>query len=781
MPIETRDLLSHLGSIRRLSLRRRRPVRGPSIFARIRAALARARSALARIALPPVVRWRLKTAYRSFRRNVRLFVPVSIRRPAGKLVYGLIHGLRARGIPLSPAEFRAWCRRRISTFYSLLFRIAQSQSRLIAKISKPLANPTWRLATSSFMGRYVFTATRLQRRGFRILARLMMLIARQVHLAILGVQLAAGHTERAWKLSRTLNLMFRPLIRARTRPACNMYFEALFRTMHFSRIVRDVPKFEDINDHYLNHQIGVAHLYALNPDLAIAFLKRAIAIHRSSHSDARMLGRAYLLKADLPNAKASFSRAVDLQPNTVMAHQNYAGRYDIANYVPKRFELQRAGDFLVYDNYGQFAEDLFLQGRFSDSFRQYQNMLDYQRELARNTWLPKRLIEQIASVSKNYDRQLPVRLLPYEWVVQFGHIGLLDIYMKMAQLGMYPKANYVLLAPKNKVANDAYLKYWERYYVIVRDEALVDELFPYQRMFGDNFMAYPSESGEAEPWTRAGARAQVRWAAEKRAPLLTLHDEDRELGVRMLAELGVPKDAWYVGLHVREGGFYVESTSGISTHRNSSIDDYMSAIKEITKRGGWVIRLGDNSMRPMAPMERLVDYAVSRQKSASMDIFLLATCRFVIGTTSGLTTACLSFGRPMLLANCISNDWQLWSDQTDFILKRVVDKRTGRSLTLGETYRQPVQGYLINNVVTNRQGYGIEQNSAAEITEAVKYKLDCMDGIISRPERHHPAMIAYWRQMGANPYMFGAAMPVLPFLERNASLLQTTKSLQSAA
>ena len=210
-------------------------------------------------------------------------------------------------------------------------------------------------------------------------------------------------------------------------------------------------------------------------------------------------------------------------------------------------------------------------------------MLDYQRELARNAWLPKRLIEQIAGVSKDYNRHLPVRLLPYEWVVQFGHIGLLDIYMKMAQLGMYPKANYVLLAPANKVANDAYLKYWERYYIIVRDQALVDELFPYQRMFGDNFMAYPSESGEAEPWTRAGARAQVRWAAEKRAPLLTLHDQDRALGVQMLAELGVPKDAWYVGLHVREGGFYVESTSGISTHRNSSIDDYLSAIKEITR------------------------------------------------------------------------------------------------------------------------------------------------------------------------------------------------------
>jgi putative glycosyltransferase (TIGR04372 family) len=248
----------------------------------------------------------------------------------------------------------------------------------------------------------------------------------------------------------------------------------------------------------------------------------------------------------------------------------------------------------------------------------------------------------------------------------------------------------------------------------------------------------------------------------------------------LLAQLGVPEDAWYVGLHVREAGFYAEASSGISTHRNASIADYDRAINEITSRGGWVIRLGDSSMKPLAQRAQVVDYAISQQKSPSMDIFLLATSRFVIGTTSGLTTACLSFGTPMVLVNCISNDWQLWTDQTDFIPKRLRELRTGRYLTIGETYRMPVQGYLINNTVTTAKGYEIVANSADEITEAVRYKLDVMDGKILRPNADDRVLTAYWQEMNQNPFMFGAAVPVRPFLLRHPELCGETSPLRQA-
>lgn len=678
-------------------------------------------------------------------------------------------GAGIRALRRVPSRIGNW-------FLSLLYRMVQRQGEFVRRFAKPLAGPSWRLATSEWSRRYLAAAARLEQARPRLVSRLMFRFAQYLHITILGIQLASGQTERSLKLARTLNLIYRHVVRERRKPGCHMYFEALFRTMRFDRIVGEVTEFEAIDDHYLAHQVGVAYLYCLDAERAIRFLERAITIHSGSYIDHRMLGRAFLVIGDQDRAKAAFKRSVELLPITVMAHQNYAGRYDVHSYEPKPFELERAGELLPYDNLGQFAEDLFLQGRFHDSFRYYQKMLDYQREIAPRAGIPDVLIRQLAHEYPSYDAAKPMRLLPYEWVVQFGHIGLLDIYLKMARLGMYPDANYVVLAPEAKVANREFLRYWERYYTIVRDPALVDELFPYQRYIGDNFMAYPAAGGEAEPWTRAGARAQVMWAAQKRGPLLSLLPDDRARGLATLRRLGVPEGAWYVGLHVREAGFYAEASSGISTHRNSAIEDYLPAVEEITRRGGYVIRLGDKSMRPLAPMPGVIDYAVGEHKSAVMDLFLIATSRFVIGTTSGLTTAALAFGSPMVLVNCISNDWQLWSGDTDFAPKRLRERRTGRGLSLGETYRQPIQGYLINNVVTSRRGYVIESNTAEEITAAVRYKLDLLDGIIERPDRNHPLIASYWREMADNPHMFGAAQPVLPFLQQNRELLGASAS-----
>jgi putative glycosyltransferase (TIGR04372 family) len=579
----------------------------------------------------------------------------------------------------------------------------------------------------------------------------------------LGSQMAAGHIGRTLALARIINLAFRPYIRARLLPVSFFYFQALFHSRQYHRIIADVSREEYIGHHYLNHILGVAHLYSGRPEIAIYYLKRAISLNDKHAPDHRMLGRAYLRLGDERQAARCFRTAVTLAPNTVMAHQNYAGRYDIPNYQPKAWELEEAGPLSVYDNYCQLAEDLFLLGRFDESFQQYQQMLDYQDRMRRP--LPADLLSRLIALDPRLDLHKPIRLLPYEWVTQFGHIGLLDSYVKMAELGMYPPANHVLLAPAGKVSNRDYLAYWARYFTIVRDPELVDDLFPYQRMIGDNFMAYPGAGGTAEPWTRAAARAHIGWARQGRAPLLEVSDEDLALGAKTLAALGVPEGAWYVGLHVREGGYYGESSGGMSTHRNAAVEDYLPAIRAVTERGGYVIRLGDRSMQPLPDMERVVDYAHSVEKSSGADIFFCATSRFVIGTTSGLTTACLSFGTPMILVNCISNDWQLWSGDTDFIVKPVWNLRERRYLTFTETYAQPTQGYLINADVMRRHGLEAVPNSAEEIEVAVRYKLDLMDGLTTRAGDDQEPMRSYRTAMADNSMMFGAAHPVPKFLE----------------
>jgi hypothetical protein len=101
----------------------------------------------------------------------------------------------------------------------------------------------------------------------------------------------------------------------------------------------------------------------------------------------------------------------------------------------------------------------------------------------------------------------------------------------------------------------------------------------------------------------------------------------------------------------------------------------------------------------------------------------------------------------------------------------VRERKSGAPLKFCDTYRQPRQGMLINSTVLSRAGYEVLANTPDEITEAVRYKLDILEGRRQRASESDPVMRRYRTAMKDNPYMFGAARPVLPFLERHSELL----------
>ena len=58
---------------------------------------------------------------------------------------------------------------------------------------------------------------------------------------------------------------------------------------------------------------------------------------------------------------------------------------------------------------------------------------------------------------------------------------------------------------------------------------------------------------------------------------VTLQDHSVKKCQNLLREMGITKDAWFVCLHVREGGFWRDEN--LSATRNASIENYIEAIK----------------------------------------------------------------------------------------------------------------------------------------------------------------------------------------------------------
>jgi len=145
--------------------------------------------------------------------------------------------------------------------------------------------------------------------------------------------------------------------------------------------------------------------------------------------------------------------------------------------------------------------------------------------------------------------------------------------------------------------------------------------------------------------------------------------------------LGLPPSAWYVCMHVREGGYSKDETN----FRNSDIENYIESIKYITSKGGWVIRMGDPSMQKLPSMEQVIDYANHSGKNALLDIYLVERCDFFIGTSSGMIHVAELFNKPMLFTNAVSYLNDLPQKPEDLIIfKHVKSKSMNRELSLRE-------------------------------------------------------------------------------------------------
>jgi putative glycosyltransferase (TIGR04372 family) len=612
-----------------------------------------------------------------------------------------------------------------------------------------------------------FTSRQLDRRSaFAAAAARLLLIALA---AAAQIHLAASRKPNAMRSIRLLNLIFRGQVRARRGLASSAYFSTLALCGAYDRIVREMPQAEAIDGFAVNFAAGLAHMYRHSYPAALHFLTAAAA---SGNSNAlRRLGCVYLLMGDYPKAAERFQASVDRDPRSVMAHQNNAAGYDATAYDPCRWELENAGELLIYDNLIQLGESFYHQGRYEDTMRCYQAAFDYQDILARKWSIPHALVERIAAGNANFKVDQPVRLLGYEWVTLIGHIGFIDCHLRMVELGALPRANYVLLAPRDKVVNSAFLALFASKLTVIEDPGLVDELLPYQRLVGDQFIAVRGNGPLAEPWAHAAARTQVKWAEMQHGPLVMIPQDLLQRGRVRLRAAGVTAD-WFVALHIREGGYHGDGPGTTRQHRSASVGDYLDAIGQVTSRGGAVVRLGDKSMTPLKGLPGVFDYAHSDIKSAEMDLFLCAQARLFVGTTSGLTTAVQALGTPMLLVNCISNDCQFWHDKTDFTLRLVRDRRTDRYLSLRETYRQPVQSLLIDTALLTRRDLEIQANRPQDIAGAVAYKLDFLDGKAQSLRERGDLLSRYQRAMRENPYNFGAALPVPGFIENHPELIE---------
>ena len=134
-------------------------------------------------------------------------------------------------------------------------------------------------------------------------------------------------------------------------------------------------------------------------------------------------------------------------------------------------------------------------------------------------------------------------------------------------------------------------------------------------------------------------------------------------------------------LHVREGGFFGDWGNS----RNANVNNFRTAIELITKRGIWIVRMGDASMTRLATQDCVIDYAHLPSRNALMDVYLLKECSFFLGTSSGILDTAYMLGKPVVLTN--QTQWLNVMPQRrgDFVIfKHVYSNKENRFISIQE-------------------------------------------------------------------------------------------------
>lgn len=322
----------------------------------------------------------------------------------------------------------------------------------------------------------------------------------------------------------------------------------------------------------------------------------------------------------------------------------------------------------------------------------------------------------------------PIRYLDRTWAGAFGHIAEIDYAIKLGILEGRPRENTLLYVPPDvKVPNRFLLEQWRPHLTMVEREADLplppDSLDTLSFDFRGPLLA----DGSTVHYWEAAAKTYRRWHAENRGPILSFPEDVARRGRLTLEKAGIPAGAWYVALHVREAASKALH-SVLHDVLNARIADYLPAIEEITRRGGWVIRMGDPAMTPLAPMPNVLDYCHSDIRSDWMDIYLFASARFFIGTSSGPAYVPPNYGVPCVLTNWWPPAQRPWHPQDIFIPKLYRRINDGSYLNLSQTLSEPFGYCNSTDYLKRRENVVVEDNRPDDIHAAVCEMLARLEG-----------------------------------------------------
>jgi putative glycosyltransferase (TIGR04372 family) len=192
-------------------------------------------------------------------------------------------------------------------------------------------------------------------------------------------------------------------------------------------------------------------------------------------------------------------------------------------------------------------------------------------------------------------------------------------------------------------------------------------------------------------------------------------------GKKELVKIGINPDKPYVCLIVRDGGHYKskgEIESAGYEVLNFDINNFSGVAEALVESGFQVIRMGSGSERPFTSKpDGVIDYALSKNRSEFLDVFIAATCEFAVSTQTGPDAVCMLFRRPVLYVDVTSYS-QFFFGSKLATWSPVRLQKNGKILNLSEIVNSEIAWFKDPNLFS-KNGISQQKSSSNELKELV--------------------------------------------------------------
>jgi len=289
-------------------------------------------------------------------------------------------------------------------------------------------------------------------------------------------------------------------------------------------------------------------------------------------------------------------------------------------------------------------------------------------------------------------------LLPLSIILHFLNIRITNIFIeRIGHLAIEPacilneyKSKYKIIIPiKGNIANNYLLKIWSLKYIVVNSRMISWVLI--------SMTFYKISLLDCSKYERVFDRPRLSYKTFSEKLNIDFIDYSLSKDILCLRNylniLGLNSNDWYVCVHAREEGFSLVDDY-IQKHRNVNIENYNKSIEYILSLGGWVIRLGDKSMKKMnMTHDRLIDYPHSNFKNEMLDVLLCKQAKFILGSTSGICSVASLLGTPCAITNLLPTADAWYTAKDIYMTKKIYDLKNKKYLKIDEFMSLPLSNF----------------------------------------------------------------------------------------